>query len=370
MKRRNLLKQLTAGGMVGTVAACSASPPSEEALADQPVVNWRMTTSWPRFLNVFEGVDVLCQQVSDMTFGRFTITPYEGGDLVPPLELFDAVQRGEVECGHTALYYFLDKSPALALGTSVPFGLTAQQQNAWLYSGGGIEAIQKVLDPFGLVWFPAGNTTGQMGGWFRQQVNTVADLQGLKMRIPGLGGKVLSRLGVTIESLAAQDIVPALLEGTIDAVEWIGPSDDRTLGLQKAAPYYYYPGWWEPGTSFATLVNQEQWNALPAAYQAIFKTAAAEANLATLALYNAKNGEALERFRLGGTTTLPFSESILQTCRDTAFEIYQEIAEEDESFAQIYGEWQAFRDRIYNWNRISSLSFGQFAFQNLQQEDV
>lgn len=373
MKRRTLLKQVTTGSIAGAaVAACSVSstskPSLERYLADQPVVNWRMTTSWPRFLNVFEGVDVLCRQVSDMTFGRFTITPYEGGDLVPPLDLFDAVQEGQVECGHTALYYFLDKSPALALGTSVPFGLTAQQQNAWLYSGGGIEAIQKVLDPFGLVWFPAGNTTGQMGGWFRQQVNTVADLQGLKMRIPGLGGQVLTRLGVTIENLAAQDIVPALLEGTIDAVEWIGPSDDRTLGLQKAAPYYYYPGWWEPGTSFATLVNQKQWDALPVAYQAVFKTAAAEANLATLALYNAKNGEALERFRLGGTTTLPFSESILQTCRDTAFEIYQEIAAEDEEFERIYREWQVFRDRIYDWNRISSLSFGQFAFENTQQE--
>ncbi len=370
MKRRTLLKT-SAVSLASTAAACSVSrqpsPLDPASMAEQPVVNWRMSTSWPRFLNVFEGVDILCRQVSDMTFGRFTITPYEGGELGPPLEVFDAVSDNQVECCHTALYYFLDKSPALALGTSVPFGLSAQQQNAWLYSGGGIEAIQKILTPFDLVWFPAGNTTGQMGGWFRQRIESVAGFEGLKMRVPGLGGKVLSRLGAEIKSLSAQDIVPALLEGTIDAVEWIGPSDDRTLGLQKAAPYYYYPGWWEPGTSFATLVNKRQWDTLPPAYQAIFKTAAAEANLATLALYNARNGEALERFRLGGTQTLPFSQEILETARRTAFEIYAEIAADDQKFSEVYTDWQTFRDRLYAWNRVSSLSFGQFAFQTTEE---
>lgn len=326
-----------------------------------------MATSWPKFLSVFEGIDILCQRVGEMTAGRFTITPYEGGALAPPLELFDVVSAGEVECGHTVTYYYMDKSPTLAFSTSVPFGFSTQQQNAWLYSGGGIEAIQTVLDPFNLIWFPAGNTTGQMGGWFRRQINSIDDFQGLKMRIPGLGGQVLERLGVTTETLAAQDIVPALLDGTIDAVEWIGPAEDRTLGLQKAAPYYYYPGWWEPGTSFAVLINRERWEQLPAVYQAVFKTAAAEANLAVLARYNAQNREALDRLRLGGTTTLPFSADIMAACRQTAFDIYEELAAEDASFNKVYRQWQDFRGRLYDWNRVSSLSFNEFAYNTLEE---
>ncbi len=366
MKRRSLLKQGMVGGATSAVAiACRPKKPLGTALKEQPVLNWRMTTSWPRFVPNFVSADTLCQRVSDMTSGRFTLTPYEGGDLVPPLELFDAVSDGRVECGFTTLYYFFKKRPALAFATSVPFGLTAQQQNAWLYSGGGIKTIQKILDPFGLVWFPAGNSTTQMGGWFRKPVNTVADLQGLKMRIPGLGGQVLSRLGVETVTLAAQDIVPALLDGSIDAVEYVGPLADRTLGLQKAAPYYYYPGWWEPGTSYCVVINKRQWEGLSPAYQAIFQTAAAEAALTVLASYNAQNGEFLERFRLGGTETRPFSQEILAACRKITFELYEEIAAEDETFNSVYRQWQDFRDRLYEWNQVSSLSYGQFAFKNV-----
>lgn len=371
MKRRNALKGAAAGGIAGVLsAACQSTEPTSEqsvgnSIGQLPPINWRMATSWPRFLAVFEGLDLLCRRVSDLTAGRFTITPYAGGELAPPLAVFDAVAQGEAECCHTALYYFVDKNPALTFGTSVPFGFDTQQQNAWLYSGGGIETIQKILSGYGLVWFPAGNTTGQMGGWFRRQINTAADLQGLKMRIPGLGGRVLSQLGVETIGLAAQDIVPALLNGTIDAVEWIGPSEDRTLGLQKVAPYYYYPGWWEPATSFAALVNQEQWQALPTAYQAVFKTAAAEASLAVLAKYNANNRKALERFRLGGVETLPFSEEIMATCRETAFSIYADLAAGDDTFKQVYEEWQGFRDRIHRWHQVSALSFSQFAYDTV-----
>ncbi|MDB9527519.1 TRAP transporter substrate-binding protein DctP [Oscillatoria sp. CS-180] len=366
MKRRHLFEQIAVGGMAGALTACSYPPElTSEPERSQPVVNWRMATSWPRFLDVFEGLDILCQRVSEMTSGRFTITPYEGGELAPPLGVFDAVAAGEVPCAHTALYYFVDKDPALAFGASIPFGFDTQQQHAWLYSGGGIANIQKLLDPFGLVWLPAGNTTGQMGGWFRQPINTVADLAGLKMRIPGLGGQVLSRLGVATTPLAAQNIVPALLDGTIDAVEWIGPREDRTLGLQNAAAYYYYPGWWEPATTFALLINQQQWANLPPAYQTVLKTASAAANLAMVARYNARNREILERFRLGGTTTLPFSDEILATVRQTAFDMYEEFAADDRTFDTLYRQWLDFRQNLYAWNRVSSLSLAQFAFNTV-----
>lgn len=369
MKRRDFLKTTTIGAMTAPVLdACSPSPDQVISIQSQPVINWRMTTSWPRYLDIlFDGIEVLCQSVSTMTKGRFTITPYPGGELSPPLEVLDAVSSDKVECGHTNSFYYLDQSPALAFGTTLPFGLNAQQQNAWLYSGGGMEALNKVFAEFGVVGFVAGNSGTQMGGWFRKEINTVADLKGLRVRIPALGGQILSRLGATVKTLAAQEIVPALLQGTIDAVEWICPYDDGTLGLQRAAPLYYYPGWWEPGTSYMVLVNRSQWEKLPKDYQAIFQAAATEANLKMLARYNAANGEALERFILGGTRLMPFSQEILQTARKTAFELYDEMASQDARFREIYNQWKAFRDRLYEWNRVSNLSFSQFAFNNTIQ---
>lgn len=364
MKRRNFLKNTAIGTLsASTLGACSQPPQPTASTPSQPLINWRMATSWPRYLDIlFDGIEVFCQAVSTMTGGRFTITPYPGGELAPPLEVLDAVASGKVECGHTNSFYYLDKSPALAFGTTLPFGLNAQQQNAWLYSGGGLEALNKVFAEFGVVAFAAGNSGTQMGGWFRKEINTVADLKGLRVRIPALGGQILSRLGATVKTLSAQEIVPALLEGTIDAVEWICPYDDGTLGLQRAAPFYYYPGWWEPGTSYVILVNQSQWQKLPQEYQAILETAAAEANLMMLAHYNATNGEVLERFTLGGTRLMPFSPEILQTARQTAFELYDEMASKDATFRNTYRQWKAFRDRLYEWNRVSTLSFSQFAF--------
>ena len=367
MKRRNILKYTTIGAMGSSFNACR-NKTSHQLVSKPaaPIINWRMATSWDRYFEIlFEGIETLCRSVSTMTEGRFTITPYPGGDLSPPLEVFDVVSEGTVECCHTNTFYSFQKSPALAFGTALPFGLNAQQQNAWLYEGKGLDALQKIFSQFNIVGFPAGNSGTQMGGWFRREINTVSDLKNLRMRVPGLGGQIMSRLGVKVMTVSGQDIVPTLLEGSIDAVEWIGPFDDFTLGLQKAAPYYYYPGWWEPGTTYMVLVNQGEWNKLPSNYQAIFQTAAAAANLKTLARYNAVNGEILERLLLEGIRLAPFSPEILNTARKTAWELYEEIASKDATFREVYSQWREFRSQLFDWNRVSSLSFSQFAFKNI-----
>ena len=301
-----------------------------------------------------------------MTDGKFIITPYPAGELAGGLDIFSAVQSNDVACGHTASYYYLDQSKALAFGTTLPFGLNAAQQNAWLYYGGGLEAMQAIYADFGLINFPGGNTGGQMGGWFKREVNTVKDFEGMNMRVPGLGGKILERLGVTIHNLSGDRIFESLKDGTIDAAEWKNPHADETLGLNKVAPYYYYPGWWEPGTSYEFQVNLEEWNKLPTTYQEIFKAAAADVSGKMLAQFNAVNGDVLNRLSLSGTKLLPFSLEILSTSYKTAFELYDEIASEDKHFNDIYQSWKTFRSDIYQWNRVNELSFADFVMSQTQ----
>ncbi len=305
-----------------------------------------MATSWPKALGIYKGAEILCQRVREMTNGRFTITPFAAGELVPGLQVLDAVQAGTVECGHTASYYYVGKNPAFAFATSIPFGLTTQQQNAWLYHGGGLEAMQKLYADFNIINFPAGNSGAQMGGWFKREIKSVADLNGLKMRIPGLGGQVMARLGVNVQVLPGGEIYLALDRGAIDAAEWVGPYDDEKLGLNKAAQFYYYPGWWEPGPTWEALVNRTAWNRLPKEYQEIFQTAAVEANMDNLAQYNALNGEALERLVQGGTKLTPYSKEIMQAAQKAATDLMEENAAKNATFKQIYQQWSAWVCKI------------------------
>ncbi len=249
MKRRTLLNYAAIGAASATtVTACTNTSGPAIPANSLPNVRWKMATSWPVSLDtIYGGAQTICDRVKEITGGRFTIEPFAAGDLVPPLQVLDAVQAGNVEVGHTASYYYVGKNSALGFATSMPFGLTAQQQNAWLYQGGGLEAIQKIYADFGIINFPAGNTGTQMGGWFKRKINSVADMKGLKMRIPGIGGEVMNRLGVNVQVLPGGEVYLALERGAIDAAEWIGPYDDEKLGLHKAAKFYYYPGWWEPG---------------------------------------------------------------------------------------------------------------------------
>ncbi|MEL6469060.1 MAG: TRAP transporter substrate-binding protein DctP [Cyanobacteria bacterium J06623_4] len=333
----------------------------------EPVIQWQMATSWPKSLQIlFDSADLFCKQISKMTNGNFVITPYPAGELAGGLEVLSAVQSGDVACGHTASYYYLSQNNALAFGTTLPFGLNAAQQNAWLYYGGGLEAMQSLYADLGIINFPGGNTGGQMGGWFKQEVNSVQDFNGLNMRVPGLGGKILERLGVKIHNLSGGDIFEALEKGTVEAAEWKNPHADETLGLNRVAPYYYYPGWWEPGTSYEFQINLEAWNTLPSHYQEIFKAAAADVNNKMLAKFNAVNGDVLNRLMLSGTKLLPFSQEILSASYQAAFDLYDELASENSQFNEIYQSWKTFRADIYQWNRVNELSFADFVMNQGQ----
>ena len=328
-----------------------------------PKITWRMATSWPKSLEVkFGGAEIVCQRIREMTNGHFDITPYPAGEIVPALEILDAVQKGTVECGHTDSYYYIKKNQALAFGTGVPFGLNTRQQNAWLYEGGGLEAIQEIYAEFNVINFPAGSTGGQMGGWFRRQISSTEELKGLKMRIPGLGGKVMSRLGVEVKVLPGNKIYQELEEGKIDAAEWIGPYDDEKLQLHKVAQFYYYPGWWEPGSSDEVQINKDKWSELPTEYQEILKAACVEANIRTMARYDKLNRSALKNLIKSGTRLTRYSPDILEAARKEAFELYEEMSIVDSDFKKVYKKWKRFREEVYQWHGVAELSFSEFSF--------
>ena len=367
MKRRQLLDRLAIAATTSTIlVACdqtNSSPSNSNSVegANLPNVKWRMVTSWPKSLDtIYGGATTVCDRVAAMTGGRFTIEPYAAGEIVPGLEVLDAVQNGTAECGHTASYYYVGKNSALAFGTSVPFGLNAQQQNAWYYHGGGLEAMHELYSDFNVISFPAGNTGTQMGGWFKKQVNSLQDLQGLKMRIPGLGGKIMSSLGVNVQVLPGSDVYLALERGAIDAAEWVGPYDDLKLGLNKAASYYYYPGWWEPGATLEIQVNKSQWDRLPAEYQEILKTAAMEANLNMLSKYDALNREALKTLVDGGTQLTAYPPEILQAAQEAAEDYYAQESSNSPTFKKVYDQWNQFRAGVTEWNKINELSYASF----------
>ena len=367
MNRRQFLSNTALGAASATALnACQSSTSPNVQANSLPNVRWRMVTSWPQSLGetIYGGATTVCDRVREMSGGRFEIEPYVAGEIVPGLEVLDAVQNGTVQCGHTASYYYVGKNPALAFGTTVPFGLTASQQNAWLYHGGGLEAMHNIYADFNVISFPAGNSGVQMGGWFKRQIGSVSDFNGLKMRIPGLGGEVMSRLGVNVQVIPGGEIFLALDRGTIDAAEWVGPFDDEKLGLNKAAPFYYYPGWWEPGSTFEVQVNQGEWDKLPKEYQEILKAAAMAANLNMTAQYDALNQEALNRLLAGGTTLSAYSPEIMQAAQEAAFEIYEENAAQDATFKEIYDGWNQFRQQISRWNQVAELSFLDFRASN------
>ena len=363
MKRRQLLDRLAIATATGSIlVACDGTNNSAGVSeGNLPRINWKMVTSWPESLDtIYGGAQTVCDRVSALTGGRFTIEPYAAGEIVPGLEVLDAVQNGTVECGHTASYYYVGKNPALAFGTSVPFGLTAQQQNAWFYYGGGLETMHELYSDFNVINFPAGNSGVQMGGWFRKEVQSLEDLQGLKMRIPGLGGKVMSLLGVNVQVLPGGEIYLALERGAIDAAEWVGPYDDLKLGLNKAATYYYYPGWWEPGSTFEVQVNRTQWDKLPVEYQEILKTAAKEANLNMISRYDALNQEALKTLTDSGTQLIAYSPEILQAAQEATQDYYAEESAKSPAFKKVYDQWNQFRSAVQGWNKINELSYSSF----------
>jgi TRAP-type mannitol/chloroaromatic compound transport system substrate-binding protein len=353
MKRRSFLKKAAAGLAVGSaVAPVFGQAPA--AVTGMPNISWRMAASWPKSLDtLFGGAEHIAKRVSEATDGKFNIKVFAAGEIVGGLQVLDAVQAGTVECGHTASYYYFGKDQTFAFGTNIPFGLNARQQYAWYNQAGGLELMRDFYKDYNIVNHMAGSTGCQMGGWFRKPIKSLADLKGLKFRIGGTGGTVLTRLGVVPQQIAGGDIYPALEKGTIDAAEWVGPYDDEKLGFYKVAKHYYYPGWWESGSSLELLVGTKAWASLPKEYQAILEAACAEAYVWMLSKYDALNPAALKRLIANGVILSPFSNEILAACFKASEENYEEVASKNAKFRKIYEPWKKFRAEQFEWLSIA-----------------
>ncbi len=359
MQRRKFLK----GAGIGAVAASTLAAPSIVNAQGLPEIKWRCASSFPKSLDtIFGAGEYMTKKVAEMTNDRFQIRIFAGGEIVPGLQVLDAVQAGTVECGHTASYYYVGKDPTFAFDTAVPFGLNARQQNAWMYHGGGRGLMNEFFKDYNVHAIPTGNTGAQMGGWYRKEIKTIEDLKGLKMRIGGFAGQVLTKLGVVPQQIAGGDIYPSLEKGTIDATEWVGPYDDEKLGFNKVAKYYYYPGWWEGGPQLSAMVNIEQWNKLPAEYKAVLEAAGAEANVWMLAKYDAANPAALRRLVASGTELRPFSRDVMLACYKAAEELYAETAAKNAKFKKVFESWNKFREDQFLWFRVAENTYDNFAF--------
>lgn len=365
--RRSFVKSAALGvAGTGTLAACGGAGPgaaSDDDVVVGPNVTWRLASSFPRSLDVIYGsAEHFAQRVSELTDGRFTIRVYPAGELVPGLQVMDAVQQGTVHLGHTASYYYLGKNPALAFDSAVPFGLTARQQNAWLMRGGGLELLREVFSDFGIIQFPCGNTGAQMGGWFRRPINSVSDLRGLRMRIPGMGGEVMARLGVSVQVLAGGEIYPALERGAIDATEWVGPHDDERLGFQQIARHYYYPGWHEPGVTLTLMASRRAYDQLPRQYQHALAAAAAEENHAMLERYDALNPPALSRLVAGGVDLRRFPTDLMEAAWRESNALLEDHASQNAAFRKVYDNWKTFRADAFRYFNGVEQAYAAFAF--------
>jgi TRAP-type mannitol/chloroaromatic compound transport system substrate-binding protein len=356
MKRRSFLKKAGLALGAGTALAAPAV-----VRAQAPAVSWRMALSWPKSLDaLYGGMEFLAKRVSDATAGKFNIKIFAAGEIVGGLQVLDAVSNGTVECGHTANYYYFGKDPTFAFAAAIPFGLNARQQNAWIRHGGGLELMREFFREHNCYNMPAGNTGAQMGGWFRKEIKTLADLKGLKMRMGGTAGLVLTKLGVVPQMIAGGDIYPSLEKGTIDAAEWVGPYDDEKLGFYKVAKNYYYPAWWEGGTELDMLVNVKAFEALPKEYQAIFEMACADANAWIQAKYDSANPAALKRLLNNGVKLRGFSNDIMAACYKASTEIFDDVATKNAKFRKVYEPWKKFRDEQVQWFSIAENRYDNF----------
>jgi TRAP-type mannitol/chloroaromatic compound transport system substrate-binding protein len=354
MKRRQFLQAAT----IGAASTAVAAPAIAQSM---PEMKWRLQSGFPKSLDTIYGAsEVIAKFVSEATDGKFQIQPFAAGEIVGTPQVADAVGNGTIELGHTCSYYYFGKDPTFALGTAAPFGLNARQMNAWLYQGGGNDLLNEFYAKHNLYGMPAGNTGVQMGGWFRKEIKTVQDLQGLKMRIAGIAGMVLQKLGAVPQQIPGGDIYPALERGTIDAAEWVGPYDDEKLGFSKVAPYYYYPGFWEGGPAIHLFVNQAKWKELPKAYQAILTAASGYANNDMLAKYDARNPAALRRLLGAGTQLRPYSQEILEAAYKATNEVYDEVSAKNADFKKVVDSVKAFRNEGYLWFQVAEYAYDTF----------
>ena len=361
MSRRKFIKNIAGAGAALTTGALATGALTRPAHAAKKRFMWKLVTTWPPNFPIFqEGVQRFAKEVKKISDGRLTIQVFAGGQLIPPLQTFDAVSQGTVQMGHGAAYYWAGKVPAAQFFTAVPFGLNAQGMNAWFYYGGGLELWREIYKPFGLTPFPMGNTGVQMGGWFRKKIEKISDLKGLKMRIPGLGGKVMAKAGVNPVLMAGGEIYTALERGTIDATEWVGPYHDLRLGLYRAAKYYYYPGWHEPGPTLELIINSKAWASLPRDLQLIVKTSAIASNLLMLSEFEAKNLEALRTLETKyNVKTREFPAEVIKTLHQYTTTTLNELAAKDKQFRKVYDAYEAFRSSNDAWNSISEAAYAR-----------
>jgi len=361
MKRREFLKHAGLGTAAG--AAMLAAQAKAQQTSGLPSIQWRLAASWPKSLEtLYGGAELVARRVAEITEGKFQIRAFAAGEIVPALQVLDAVQAGTVELGHTATYYYFGKDPVFAMCTSIPFGMNSRQNNAWWYFGGGRESTAPLFSEYGCIAIPAGNTGCQMGGWFRKEIKSVADLKGLKFRIGGMAGLVLAKIGVVPQLIGGPDIYPALEKGTIDAAEWVGPYDDERLGFNKVAKFYYYPGFWEGGPILHTLVNEKKWNELPKPYQAALEAACAEANVWMPAKYDELNPKSLRRLVGSGTQLRPFPKSVMEASEKAAYELYDELKAKSKHWARVYPQWKKYRDEQFLWFRVAEATMDNYAF--------
>jgi TRAP-type mannitol/chloroaromatic compound transport system substrate-binding protein len=354
MKRREFIKAAGLGLATSAVAAPAIAQSS-------PELKWRLTASWPKSLDtLYGGCEYFCRRVGEITDNRFQIQPFAAGEIVPGLQVLDAVQNGTVEIGNTALYYYWGKDSAFTFGTALPFGLNSRQMIAWLRHGGGEDLLNELLKNYNAIGFAAANTGAQMGGWFRKEIKSLDDLKGVKMRIGGFAGTIMSKVGAVPQQLAAGDIYPALEKGSIDAAEWVGPYDDEKLGFVKVARYYYYPGWWEGCGQAHNVINLAKWNELPKNYQAALITASNDTWEWVLAKYDATNPLALKRLIGSGAQLRAFPQDVMDACYRTANEIYADLSRTNPMFKRLYDSLVPFRNDSYAWFQVAELGFDSF----------
>ena len=354
MKRRDFIQKAGIGSLA---TATSLATPSVANAATQ--FKWKMVTAWPKnFPGLGTGANLLAKTITEMSGGRIKVKVYGAKELVPAFEVFDAVSSGTAEIGHAGAYYWKGKAPAAQFFSAIPFGLTAQEMNAWLYYGGGLDLWRELYKPFGLIPAPAGNTGVQMAGLFNREIKSIEDLKGLKMRIPGLGGEVFRRAGGTPVSIPGGELFTSLQSGALDATEWVGPYNDLAFGFYKVAKYYYYPGWHEPGSTIEALINEKAFNALPKDLQSIVLAACKVTNMDMISEYTARNNQALDTLiNKHNVKVLPLPDDVLKTLRQLSDQVVLELANTNPLAKTIYASVTQFRGQVSEWGNISEQAF-------------
>jgi TRAP-type mannitol/chloroaromatic compound transport system substrate-binding protein len=369
MKNRTSDRRAVMKGIVAGAVGASAALPMPAIAQSMPEVKWRLASSFPKSLKVMHGaIAAFSQRVSEATDQKFQIRVFPAGELVPPLQVLDTVQAGTVEAGFTALQYYVGKNLAFGFYTGLPFGMNTRQTHAWMLHGNGTALMNELLGQFNITGFSAGNTGAQMGGWFRKEVRGLEDFKGLKYRVGGLGGQVLARLGVVPQQVAPGDIFAALEKGALDAVEFVGPTDDEQLGFHRVAKYYYYPACWEGTGMGAVIFNRQAWEALPPMYRAVAEAAANEMSIMSLARYDASNASALRRLVADGVQLRAFPRAVMDAGYETSWQYYREAAEKNPLFAKILADYSAFRSDVVTWFRVAEHSYDSFMYAKAAEQ--